>query len=142
METPRGLPQQSDILLNPQGELHLLVMKNHLTLAAWPVSEISLGQVVFRKMLAQCCARKINPFQASIYITEYLTHLFQEGREYSTINTNCSMTLPPVDGSMIGKHPIICHFMQGIFNSHPPKSRHSFVWDVNTDTCLPMRSYL
>ena len=61
--------------------------------------------------------------------------LFQEGREYSTINTNCSMlsvTRPPVDVSVIGKHPIICCFMQGIFNSRPPKPRYSFVCDVNT----------
>ena len=43
-----------------------------------------------------------------------------------------SVTLLPVDGSMIGKHPIICRFMQGIFNSRPPKPRYSFVWDVNT----------
>ena len=61
--------------------------------------------------------------------------LFQEGREYSTINTNRSMlsvTLPPVDGSVVGKHPIICRFMQGIFNSCPPKPRYSFVCNVNT----------
>ena len=53
VETPRVLPQQSDILLNPQEELHPLVVQNHLTLAAWPVSGISSRQVVFQKMLKE-----------------------------------------------------------------------------------------
>ena len=153
VEIPRVLPQQSNILLNPQRELHLLVVQNHLTLAAWPVSGISSRQVVFQKMLKEYTVPPGEEAQQNllnqhreygsagviqgklINITEYLMSLFQKGREYSTINTNHSMlsvTLPPVDGSVIGKHPIICRFMQGIFNSRPPKPRYSFVWDLNT----------
>ena len=53
VEIPSVLPQQSDILLNPQGELHPLVVQNHLTLAAWPVSGNSSRQVAFQKMLKE-----------------------------------------------------------------------------------------
>ena len=104
--------------------------------ASWRGGTAKLYESAWRKWFSWCRAREINPFQAIIYnITEYLTSLFQEGREYSTINTKHSMlsvTLPPVDGSVIGKHPIICRFMQGIFNSRPPKPRYSFVWDMST----------
>ena len=160
VEIPRILPKRSDILLNPQGESHSLVIQNHLTLAAWPVSGIPSKQAAFQKTLKDytvplgeeaqqnnmsqhgengpcswCHERNTNPFQVSIYsIIEYLTKLFQEGKEHSTINTTRSMlsvTLPPIDGSVIGKHPLVCQFMQGILNSRPPKPRYKFVWDVN-----------
>ena len=103
--------------------------------ASWRGGTAKSYESAWRKWFSWCRAREINPFQDTIYnITENLTSLFQEGREYSTINTNRSMlsvTLPPVVGSVIEKHPIICRFMQGI-NSHPPRPRYSFVWDVNT----------
>ena len=156
VDFPRILPKQPDILLNSQGESHPLILQDHLTLATWPVSGILSRQVAFqtrlrdswrgstaksyesawRKLTSWCGERNINAFQVSIYtILEYLTKLFQEGKEHSTINTNRSMlsvTLPPIDGSAIGRHPLTCRFMQGIYNSRPPKPRYSFAWDVNT----------
>ena len=103
-------------------------MQNHLTLAAWTVSGISTTsrlseaaqgiyctfwgedtaksyKLAWGKWFSWCYTRKINPFQASTYnITKYLINHFQEGREYNTTNTNCSMLsaiLPLVDGSMM-----------------------------------------
>ena len=37
---PVILPSSPDLLLNPQHEEHPLILNGHLTLAAWPISEI------------------------------------------------------------------------------------------------------
>ena len=81
-----------------------------------------------------CDPRGINPIRASTsLIIEFLTSLFAEGKEYSTVNTNRSMlsvTHPPIDEISVGKHPLVCRFMQGLYNSRPPKPRYTFVWSV------------
>lgn len=40
------------------------------------------------------------------------------------------MIHPPIDGTVIGKHPLLSRLMRGIFNSRPPQLRYSCVWDV------------
>lgn len=40
------------------------------------------------------------------------------------------MTHPPIDGVVIGKHPLVSRLMRGIFNSRPPQPRYSYAWDV------------
>ena len=30
----------------------------------------------------------------------------------------------------IGQHPRVCTLMTGIFNNRPPKTRYTFVWDI------------
>ena len=52
-----------------------------------------------------------------------------------------SVTLPPIDGSVIGKHPFIHRFMQSIYYSKP---KHSIAWNevithINT---LPSNEHL
>ena len=42
------------------------------------------------------------------------------------------MTHPPIDGAVIGKHPLVSRFMRGVFNSRPPQPRYVFTWDVAT----------
>ena len=138
----------------PREKFQPLMLQNHLTLAAWLISGNhpsrqvdflrmqSLYCVSWRRSTAKsyepawgkwvswCGSQNVNPFQASIHhITEYLTNLFQESKEYSTINTSRSMlsvTLSPPDGSVVGKHPLICCFTQGVFNSRLPMPRYSF----------------
>ena len=59
------------------------------------------------------------------------------------------MTHPPIDGVVIGKHPLISRFMRGVFNNRTPQPRYSFTWDVakvlshirslGTNDTLPMK---
>ena len=59
------------------------------------------------------------------------------------------MTHPPIDGVVIGKHPLISRFMRGVFNNRPPQPRYNFTWDVakvlshirslGTNDTLPMK---
>ena len=78
---------------------------------------------------------KLNPFSSSLVdITQFLSEPYAEGKEYSTINSYrsaISMTHSSLEGLNIGKHPVASRMMQGIFNSHPPRPRYTFVWDVS-----------
>ena len=42
-----------------------------------------------------------------------------------------SMTHAPVDGCIIGSHPIVSHFMKGIFQSRMPTPKYLLTWDVS-----------
>ena len=116
------------------------MLQNHLTLDAWPVLCNPSGQVDFLRMLTvytMLSGEEAQPNPTSLHggngsagvvhrmliplslchIIEYLTNLFQEGKGYSTINMSHSMlsvTPPPIDGSVVEKHPPICCFMQGV----------------------------
>ena len=55
------------------------------------------------------------------------------GKQYCMINTMCSaisMT-HKVNSVQVGQHPMVSHFLKGIFNNRPPTPRHSSTWDVD-----------
>ena len=41
------------------------------------------------------------------------------------------MTHLPLDGSLIGSHPLVSRFMKGVFQSRPPCPRYLATWDVS-----------
>ena len=62
---------------------------------------------------------------------------FQQGKQYSTINTYrsaISSTVPPLDRTPLGQHKIVCSFMKGVFNKRPPKPRYASTWEVSLVT--------
>ena len=63
-------------------------------------------------------------------IINFLTDLFMEGKEYSTINSYRSAT-SAIHEEQIGKDQVLNRFMQGIFNSRLPKPKYTWIWDVN-----------
>ena len=77
----------------------------------------------------------VDSFLASIVeIADFLTHQFNSGKQYSTINSYCSVisnTHPQIDGYPVGKHPIICRLMQGMFNERPTEPKCSEIWDID-----------
>ena len=40
------------------------------------------------------------------------------------------MTHTPIDGVVVGKHPLVTRLMKGIFNRRPPQPRYALTWDV------------
>jgi len=40
------------------------------------------------------------------------------------------MTHGPIDGVVVGKHPLVCRLLKGIYNQRPPQPRYSCTWDV------------
>lgn len=69
-----------------------------------------------------------------LYIIEYLTHLFQLGREYRTLNLHrsaISKIHPPIDSVRIGEHPLVFQLLKGIFKSRPPLPKYNNALEVS-----------
>ena len=140
-----------DIILNSQGEPYPLVQEGHLPLAAWPVSGRIVAQKAFQTELCPLC-RSHGESQQSAYssvwrcwcdqqeadpvsaplnmVLDYLTELYEVGKQYRTINTArsaISMTYDPVNGWKVGQHPLTIQFLKGIFNHRPPAPRYTTV---------------
>lgn len=67
-------------------------------------------------------------------VLSFLADAFESGKAYSSINVLRSMlsvTLNPVEGYEIGKHPHVVALMKGIYNSNPPRPRYNNTWDVD-----------
>lgn len=67
-------------------------------------------------------------------VLSYLTHLFEMGKSYSTINLHrsmLSMTLGPIDHFQVGSHPLVVKLLRATYNLNPPKPKYSFTWDPN-----------
>ena len=66
-------------------------------------------------------------------ILEFLSSQFDSGKQYRTLNSYrsaISMTHLPVDGIVVGKHPLVTRLMKGIFNSRPPQPKYGHTWEV------------
>ena len=68
-------------------------------------------------------------------VCDFLTDQFEvENKAYSTVNSYrsaLSSILPPVDGTLLGEHPIIARLLKGMFLIRPPQPKYTVTWDVN-----------
>ena len=102
---------------------------------SWRGATESAYSSVWRRWSSWCTEREADPVSAPInLVLEFLTDLYDEGKQYRTINTArsaISMTHDQVDGLKVGQHPLTIRFFKGIFNSRPPAPRYSETWDVD-----------
>ena len=103
---------------------------------SWRKGTTKSYESAWKRWVSWCEQRNTNPLSASLAdILQFLTDLYKEGKEYSTVNTHrsaISMSHMSIDGVVVGKHPTVCRLMQGIFNSRPPKPKYRSVWNVDT----------
>ena len=137
VDFPIHLPGSPDLLSNPAGEAHPLVLSDEalqIIIASWrPGTEKSYSSA-WKKWSCWCSQRGIDPFPDSVTpVVEFLTSQFQEGKQYLTMNSYrsalsaLSATLPPMEGHPVGQHPLVCRLLQGMFNKRPPAPRYG-VW--------------
>ena len=72
-----------------------------------------------------------------------MADLFDQGRQYGTIGVHRSAISSfhiPLEGVVVGQHPLVTEFMKGIFSLRLPKSRYFVTWDVN-DVLQLLRSW-
>ena len=104
--------------------------------SAWRKGTEKSYTMGWRKWCGWCQSLGRDPFAASIEdIIEFLTSEFHAGRQYSTINSlrsALSATLPPIEGTPVGQHPLIVKLLQGIFNQRPPLPRYENTWNVGS----------
>jgi integrase len=67
-------------------------------------------------------------------VANFLAELYKSGASYNTINVaRCAVAAYlNTDGSdSVGKHPIICRLVKGVFENRPALPRYSDIWDVD-----------
>ncbi|KAL5013208.1 hypothetical protein ScPMuIL_007478, partial [Solemya velum] len=106
-----------------------------LLAASWRKGTQKDYSVKFRNFASWCCERKVDPYTASIVqIIDFLTDLFQKGRQYRTVagyRSMLSSVLPPVNNIPVGQHPYIVCLIKGVFNSRPPQVKLVPEWDLD-----------
>ena len=161
IERPSLLPQGQRFLKLPgTDKIHPLCCQKKFQLAAWKISGKTCKRKAFRRKCQKfyyprgeaaqpsnmkvlgfqgwsswCSKEKVNPFSATIkHILSYLADLFHQGRQYRMIGVHCSAISSfhiPLEGVVVGQHPLVTKFMKGIFSLRPPKPWYFVTWDVN-----------
>ena len=89
----------------------------------------------WRKWLTFCVINSIPQENPSLsHVSDFLVELFNKGASYSAINSaRCALSnaLPYVDGIPVGKNPIICRILKGMYNNRPQRTRYCSTWDVD-----------
>ena len=84
-----------------------------------------------------CITRETDPAETPFAeVLEFLNHLFRERcLAHRTINCYRSVISSfhaPIDGTNVGKHPLVSRFLKGVFNSRLPLPKYIFFWYVKT----------
>ena len=66
-----------------------------------------------------------------IDLMNFLGKLFSNGASYNTINLARSAIAAYLN-SNIGKHPLVCRLVKGVFENRPALPRYSSTWNVDT----------
>ena len=69
---------------------------------------------------------------------EFLHHLYTQGYSYSSLNTArsalsalCLSSQAHSESDAIGKHPLVCRYIKGVFQEKPPTPKFSEIWPVD-----------
>ena len=93
--------------------------------ASWHSGTESQYKFCWAKWHSWCMEWEISPVSCNRnFVLEFLTDLFYQNYQYGTINvyrSTISASHLLIDGSPIGSHPLISHFMKGIFELRPPQ---------------------
>ena len=88
------------------------------------------------RFVCWCSERKIDPFSCSLEeVMNYLGNMFEEGREYSTINLHRSAISAfhqLIDLKPVGQHPKLISLMKGIGKERPLQPKYVDIWDIDT----------
>ena len=108
---------------------------SQLLAAGWSTGTNTAYQSAWKRWNSWCTEREVDPLSCSIQpFLEFLAGVFKEGLQYRSINTirsAISMTHDHIEGTPIGKHPLVTRLLKGIYNSRPPQPRYSATWDVD-----------
>ena len=81
-----------------------------------------------------CTSKNVTALNTtSQYAIEYLMSYYHKGLGYSAIN-NARSALSTIvvnpSGVSIGKDPLVCRFLKGVFRKRPSLPRYVYTWDV------------
>ena len=106
-----------------------------ILLSYWRSSTAKQYESAWKGWSSWCSKEKVNPFATTIkHILSYLADLFHQGRQYRMIGVHRSAISSfhiPLEGVVVGQHPLVTKFMKGIFSLRPTKQRYFVTWNVN-----------
>ena len=103
--------------------------------ALWRPGTEKHYQSAWRKSNSWCEERSVNSISCPVTeILSFLSDLYYNGMQYRTINlyrNAISVAHAPVDGCVIGSHPIVSRFMKDILQLRMPTLKYLLTWDVS-----------
>ena len=117
----------------------LLVQEFRQTLSSWRQGTIKQYNVFLKKWTEFCFSRQTNSLSSSVpLVLEFLHHLYTQGYSYSSLNTArwalsalCLSSQAHSESDAIGKHPLVCRYIKGVFQEKPPTPKFSKIWPVD-----------
>ncbi len=119
-------PGLSLIWRSPQGQG--ISKQAAIVLKSWRTGTLKQYQTYLNKWAVFCGERQVHPFSPSLTeVLDFLT-LFEEGTQYSGLNTARSalsaiIMLP--GNTPAGQHPLVCRFLRGVFQERPVLPRYN-----------------
>ena len=108
---------------------------SRLIISSWRDKTNTNYNSAWRKWDAWCAKRGLSSFTADVSaILSFLADEFEAGRQYRSLNcyrSALSSTLLPVEGILVGQHPLVIRLLKGVFNLRPPMPRYTHTWDVS-----------
>ena len=105
-------------------------------LKSWRPATAKQYSAAWKSFCSWCGPKQVDPLCASLgVVCDFLTEQFEtENKAYSTINSYrlaLSSILPPLEGKLLGEHPVIVRLLKRMYVTCPPQSRYTTTWDVN-----------
>ena len=112
---------------------------------SWRDSTHKQYKVYINKWLQFCSEGSHDPLHPSVRaVLSFLHRLFKSGLSYSALNTARSAVSSidmadsdTPDHTPVGKHFLVCRYLQGVFNKLKPVPKYSNIWSVD-----PVLDYL
>ena len=105
-----------------------------LILASWRANTEQSYSCCWRRWESWCAENGHEAINSPLSnILDFLASQYEQEKQYRTINSYrsaISMTHAPIEGVVVGKHPLVSRLMKGIYNQRPPQPRYTSTWDV------------
>ena len=102
---------------------------------SWRMGTKRQYQTCLKKWEEFCCKQETDPVRPTLTaILDFLTELYEQGQQYSSLNTARSAlsSVIVLSGDVpAGKHPLVCRFLKGVFQERPALPRYVDTWDVS-----------
>ena len=105
-------------------------------MSSWRSSTQAQYGSAWAKWSSWCVQRQEDPISCNLNrFLEFLAELFDAVLQYRTFKVYknaMSVSHLPVDGCLLGSHPLVTRFMKGVHELRPPQPRVFNTWSVNT----------
>ena len=103
--------------------------------ASWGSKTTSTNEPLFKWWDSWCQEWGRDPIRGPIVdVGNFLAGLYHQGYQYRSPNSyrsTISSVHKKIDGEVVGKHPLICRLLKGVFNERPPRPKYDNVWNID-----------